>query len=344
MEWYYVEDRKRVGPITESDFRQLVSSGKITQKTLVWTSGMANWVAYGSLPNTRATPAATAATPGICRECGRLYPLQDMVSYEGSMICAECNPQFFQRVHENTSPQSAGGQGTTPNRELMAQARAALADKWEPSIGICVLFMLVMYACVMAMAIPLAGEVACYLMMPPLILGLTMYFIALCRSQAPAIGTLWSGFQRYWVVVAVYFLRGMIVGIVTMLSILPAIMVLFASIFVNKGSPGDMALGLTDILIIPAIAVSLFVQYMFALCFYILVDDQSIGVLETMKQSRILMNGMKWKFFCLNFRFIRVDIAVLLAGFHDHPLHNSACYAGQYPDHCTTRTPIGGIT
>jgi uncharacterized membrane protein len=303
MEWYYVEDGKRAGPITESDFRQLVSSGRITQKTLVWTSGMANWVAYGSLPNTPPAPVATTVAPGICRECGRLFPRQDMVSYEGSMICAECKPKFFQRVQESAPLQSTGGQGTTPNKELMSQARTALAGKWEPSIGICSLFMLVMLTFFISMAIPFAGVIVFYLMMSPMMLGLTMYFIGLCRAQSPPIGIIWSGFRRYRVVVAVYFLRGIITGIVTLLAMLPAVMVLSASVLVGKGLPSDLTLGLADVLIIPAIAVSLSVQYMFVLCPYILVDNQSIGVLETLRQSRALMDGIRWKFFFLNFRF-----------------------------------------
>jgi uncharacterized membrane protein len=153
------------------------------------------------------------------------------------------------------------------------------------------------------MAIPFAGVIVFYLMMSPMMLGLTMYFIGLCRAQSPPIGIIWSGFRRYRVVVAVYFLRGIITGIVTLLAMLPAVMVLSASVLVGKGLPSDLTLGLADVLIIPAIAVSLSVQYMFVLCPYILVDNQSIGVLETLRQSRALMDGIRWKFFFLNFRF-----------------------------------------
>jgi uncharacterized RDD family membrane protein YckC len=106
MQWYYVEDGKRIGPITEPDFRSLVSSGKITPKTLVWSAGMADWIPCEKLPKPAEGDAQAAAAPagqeetGVCRECGKTFALQDMITYEGATICAECKPTFFQRVQE----------------------------------------------------------------------------------------------------------------------------------------------------------------------------------------------------------------------------------------------------
>ena len=105
MQWYYADNGKQVGPVSEADFQGLLQSGVIKAETLVWTAGMAGWAAYGSL-----TPAATAAAPsgagaagGVCCECGKPFPQDELLRYEGSLVCAACKPVFFQRVQEGVS-------------------------------------------------------------------------------------------------------------------------------------------------------------------------------------------------------------------------------------------------
>lgn len=107
MQWYYADNGKQVGPVSEADFQGLVASGVIQAQTLVWTTGMAGWAAYGSL-----TPAASAssvtsapigAEGGVCCECGKHFPQDELLSYEGSLVCAACKPVFFQRVQEGAT-------------------------------------------------------------------------------------------------------------------------------------------------------------------------------------------------------------------------------------------------
>jgi uncharacterized Tic20 family protein len=49
MEWYYVINDERIGPISEEEFEKLISSGVITLDTLVWNSNMEVWESYGRL-------------------------------------------------------------------------------------------------------------------------------------------------------------------------------------------------------------------------------------------------------------------------------------------------------
>jgi uncharacterized RDD family membrane protein YckC len=118
MQWYYAEDNKQVGPFSDEDFKDLTSSGKVTAETLVWHEGMPQWAAYGSLsgpaPEIQSEPADAAAKAapaapdgakgtGTCVECGKEFPLEDMIQYEHSTVCAECKPTFFQRLQEGAS-------------------------------------------------------------------------------------------------------------------------------------------------------------------------------------------------------------------------------------------------
>jgi uncharacterized RDD family membrane protein YckC len=46
LDWYYAVDKQRMGPVDETEFELLVSTGKITQDTLIWKAGMDSWLAY----------------------------------------------------------------------------------------------------------------------------------------------------------------------------------------------------------------------------------------------------------------------------------------------------------
>ena len=49
--------------------------------------------------------------------------------------------------------------------------------------------------------------------------------------------------------------------------------------------------------------------------FYILAEDDTIGSMEALRKSKEMMNGYKWKYFCLGLRFIGwVLVCVLTLG------------------------------
>ncbi|MFO7870921.1 MAG: RDD family protein [Kiritimatiellia bacterium] len=106
MQWYYAQSGRPMGPIEDGEFENLVRSGRINAETLVWHEGMSEWTKFGAVSGKLETvQPASAAGParGICRECGRSSPVQDMIEYEGALICAECKPRFFQRLREGAA-------------------------------------------------------------------------------------------------------------------------------------------------------------------------------------------------------------------------------------------------
>lgn len=98
MEWYYVREGDREGPVSESEFQSLVNSGTITSESLVWHKGMAQWQRYGELQT--QTSAGEAGESHTCVECGRPFPEEEMVRYGDSWVCGKCKPVFFQRLKE----------------------------------------------------------------------------------------------------------------------------------------------------------------------------------------------------------------------------------------------------
>lgn len=68
-DWFYVQDRQKVGPVTKEVLRSLFEDGTITGEDLVWTQGMSEWKPAGQVQGRFGAPAAAppppAATAGM---------------------------------------------------------------------------------------------------------------------------------------------------------------------------------------------------------------------------------------------------------------------------------------
>src|SRR5580698_3039609 len=106
MSWYYAENNERRGPVEDAAFQTLVSAGTVKPDTLVWRDGFADWIPYSEAASAVAASATASTSPGgvitgpassavACTQCGRLFPADETVIYEGKHICAECKPLFF---------------------------------------------------------------------------------------------------------------------------------------------------------------------------------------------------------------------------------------------------------
>ena len=79
MEWYYAIEKEQVGPVSDSEFEDLVRKGTITSNTLVWNRTMTDWTAYGQVAG-KPQDTRTGKTPTgdsrllHCSECGRAFP------------------------------------------------------------------------------------------------------------------------------------------------------------------------------------------------------------------------------------------------------------------------------
>jgi uncharacterized RDD family membrane protein YckC len=122
MDWYYVENSVRMGPVTEAAFRDLVGQGVIKSGTLVWCSDMQNWEPYRAVqarfplenPSEQATiimtPGGSSASAEgatgsrvFCSGCGRLFESSFLIDLGNGRVCPECRDARFQ------SPQAGAG-------------------------------------------------------------------------------------------------------------------------------------------------------------------------------------------------------------------------------------------
>ncbi len=101
MNWYYVLDNEKQGPLADSEFEGLVRSGVITETTLVWREGLTNWQPYRELG--LFSPSLPHAGPsrigGLCAECGGSFGLDELSRLGNGYVCAACKPVAIQKLN-----------------------------------------------------------------------------------------------------------------------------------------------------------------------------------------------------------------------------------------------------
>ena len=247
MNWYYVRGGNRNGPIDEDALRRLIAVGELKPNDLVWNDTMGSkWVEAFTVPGLFHRPdfQAPAAAPA---------PL-----YQESVTAA---------------PAGTGAAGQTPNRELMARARASLQGQWGMAVAACIIYMAISFAINM---IPFAGVLG-LLIAGPLYVGFCIFFLSVIRTRGE-VGQIFSGFQQFGRALGAYLL-----------------MVLFILLWML-------------LLIIPGIIMS----YAYMMTFYVLADDPQVGARDAIRRSKDMMRGNKWKLFCLYCRFIGWSLLALL--------------------------------
>jgi uncharacterized membrane protein len=176
----------------------------------------------------------------------------------------------------------------TENVILMQQARESLRDKWGLAIGTFVVYFVISGAFgginllsrfdpSIAFLGPIAS-IASIFITAPLVLGLAMFSLSLSRNEEARLEQLFDGFRIYGKSLGAYFLVGIYTFLWTLLLIVPGI--------------------------IAAIS--------YAMTFYIIADDNTIGADEAIDKSKEMMYGYKWKYFCLAFRFFGWSLLCLL--------------------------------
>lgn len=111
MDWYYQYEDEKAGPVSKDDLDELFRQGKITHDTRVSGESASGGLTYGELINKQAddgsaTSEVSSSADDLCAECGRSFPVDEMIKYEEKMICASCKPLFFQKIREGVSTES----------------------------------------------------------------------------------------------------------------------------------------------------------------------------------------------------------------------------------------------
>ena len=102
----------------------------------------------------------------------------------------------------------------------------------------------------------------------PLAVGLSLFFLSVC-SGVPRFSQLFGGFNYFGKAFLSTFLMGLFIMLWCLLFVVPGIIK----------------------------------TYSYAMTFFIIAEDPSVGSVEAITRSRQLMDGNKWRLFCLYRRF-----------------------------------------
>jgi uncharacterized RDD family membrane protein YckC len=137
MNWHYAEQGQQTVPVTDEHLAELARTGKINADTLVWHEGMANWLPYSQVKSelklsrgfseTALSPSAEATdktTEAVCNECGKNFPIDEMIPHGNARICSDCKPVFMQKLSEGAQIKT----GELNYARISSRFAAALLD------------------------------------------------------------------------------------------------------------------------------------------------------------------------------------------------------------------------
>ena len=166
----------------------------------------------------------------------------------------------------------------TENLVLMQMARKSLKEKWGLAVGTFVVYMLIIGAIQATTEFfPLAGLLLLAIS-GPMALGIAIFSINISRNQDARLEQIFQGFNNFNTSLGAYLLMLLFTFLWTLLLIIPGIIAVLS----------------------------------YSMTFYILADDNSIGAMEAINKSKKMMNGYKWKYFCLGLRFIGWSLLCIL--------------------------------
>ena len=153
------------------------------------------------------------------------------------------------------------------NKELMAEARESLSGNWGLAIATFLVYGIIIS---IFQVIPTVGPVLVLFIAGPMLVGISMFSLSLSRGENARLEQIFEGFKNYGTVLGAYLLMVVLILLWMLLLIIPGI--------------------------IAAIA--------YSQTFYILAEDDAISSMDALKKSKEMMDGYKWKYFCLGLRFI----------------------------------------
>lgn len=164
-------------------------------------------------------------------------------------------------------PIASGTGGVTHNRDLMRMARESLSTHWGLAVGVTLLHQVIIQG--LSGFIPIVGPIACLLIVGPMAVGVCLVFLSFARRTEASVGQLFQGFNQFGTALGAYMLILLFVLLWSLLFLIPGIIA----------------------------------GYAYSMTFFIIADDPSVNASDAIARSKVMMNGNKWKLFCLSWRF-----------------------------------------
>jgi uncharacterized membrane protein YesL len=341
MEWFYAVGDKQMGPVNDEEFKRLAAEGTIRPDTLVWRAGLDNWRPYrevtaaaaGTQPDLAMAATAPAATGSgatgsvVCRECGKIFPPEEVVKFGDAFVCATCKPVYVQRMREGVSGGSAAGSLTEAEllaRDYDVDVGESISQGWEAfkrNAGVLIGATLVAYLILIACnVIPFVSLVLPWVLTGPIMGGLWLLYINNIRGEEPRFGDAFRGFgPRFSSLFATYVVSSLL----TAACMIPVAIIAGIFLFVpfqaaaQSGTPPDIGMGAIIAMVVTGIPaflamIYLSIAWLFALP---LVADKRLGFWAAMNLSRKIVNKHFWMTLLLSFAcWLLILVSMLACG------------------------------
>ena len=138
MTWLYKDEEQEKGPFSKSELQDLINKKVITAQTLVRKDTDTDWRPLKEFAKSKpASPKASPESPKassnppvqdepqtaeenetpadaaaeqpetkICSQCGQSFPADQVVTFDGKIICSACKPAFVQKIKEGAAVDS----------------------------------------------------------------------------------------------------------------------------------------------------------------------------------------------------------------------------------------------
>jgi len=159
------------------------------------------------------------------------------------------------------------------NKELRATARQYLRGNWGKPISAVIIYSFVTVLASIfftVLKVGWLGDIFSFVISPPLIAGLLVFFLKLIRSEETSPKLVFSQFPRFDAFLLMYIIQVIFTILWTLLLIIPGIIAGFR----------------------------------YALSFFIMIDHPEMKGIDAIRRSKEMMYGYKWKYFLLHLSFI----------------------------------------
>ncbi|MDG2194329.1 MAG: DUF975 family protein [Polaribacter sp.] len=170
----------------------------------------------------------------------------------------------------------------TENSTLMKMAKESLHGKWLLAIGTFVLYGIIVGAIAAMAEYSSIMSLVTLLIAGPFTLGVAIFSLAISRDEDARFEQIFAGFHNFGASLGAYLGAYLLMIVFTFLW--------------------------TLLLIIPGIIAAI----SYAMTFYILADDESIGAMEAIDKSKEMMHGHKWDYFVLMLMYLGLGVLCLL--------------------------------
>ena len=194
---------------------------------------------------------------------------------------------------------SSGGSGSSVDEDTIASLQEMSPEALYMILGIVAVVLI----------ISLVISIAFFLLGGPITLGYVKFNLDLVDGKEARIDDLFSQFNRFGDGFLVQLLRRIYISLWTMLFLLPGIVLGgVIGVLAAIGGASDSIVGVAVVAgvfigMIPAVILGTIKEYSYAMAPYILYENTGMKANEAISLSKELMNGNKWRLFCLLFSF-----------------------------------------